>query len=427
MASLPDGSVLAMPLAYERTRMTLWRWRLALGWTTLFAALVGLFALSWDIQWHTAVGRDRTLTAPHLFILGSAALMGLIALIGVLLETAWARRNTTVAQSGTIFAGFFSSSLGMYLVGYGALDAAIGFPIDQYWHTLYGVDVTIWAPFHIMLLTGFCVCCLGVVLMLIEGAHLALQQGAKGAARAGYISAVVAFATLMGMLSILLPNALTTGYFSLGGLSFTVYPLMLGATGTFVLIMAIRALPGRLVATQVALVYACCGLIIYLLVPQLMTWLLGVEQQSLLPDAPTVPMLAIDWQYSLIIAAVLLDLVAWMARRGGWSWKRTNRVTFAVAALGMSLAAIFYPLFFDSQLLRSAQAHASRFGANLAHTFKSVADGTAAIQRSGPLPTASLVTLVIIVVVSLLLGVLGTYVGNWLGAGMGALARGKEG
>lgn len=44
------------------------------------------------------------------------------------IETAWARRRPLLANNGTTFAGFFSSALGAYLVGYGALDSAIRHP-----------------------------------------------------------------------------------------------------------------------------------------------------------------------------------------------------------------------------------------------------------------------------------------------------------
>ena len=377
----------------ERVYPQLWRVRLALGWTILLAQLSGLFAVSWDIQWHTAVGRDRTLTAPHLFILGSIAVMGLVALLAVLLETIWARHSTPVAQEGTTFVGVFSSSLGAYLVGYGALDAAIAFPLDQYWHTLYGIDVSVWAPFHIMALVGFSVACLGVTYLLAEGARLAARQGAWGAARVGYAGVMVACATLLGILSILLPNALSTGYLRLGTLTFTVYPLMLGAFGMFVMMTAIRARPWLAAATSVVVVYLFIGLANSLLVPPLMALNLRLEQQNLLPHAPTASVVAVQWQYWLIIAAVLLDSVVWVAQRMGWSWRGTNRVTLVAASLGISLAALFYPLF-----LRTAQGRGSLLHANV----------------------------VLIVMVSLLLGLLGIGIGNWVGTGIGESMRGKE-
>jgi hypothetical protein len=414
MAHSIDGYALDTPHVNKHVSTGLWKLRLAFGCTILFAALVGLFALSWDIQWHIAVGRDRTLTAPHLFILGSAMLMGLAALASVLIETVWARHSIPVAKSGTTFAGFFSSSLGAYLVGYGALDAAIGFPIDQYWHTLYGVDVAIWAPFHVMLLTGFCICCLGVTYMLIEGARLAEQQGATRAARVEYLSAIVALATLMGMLSIFLPSALSTGYVSLGKLAFTVYPLMLGIMGTFVLSVAIRALPWRRAATSVAVIYMLFGVVQFLLIPPLMTWLLGVEQQRLLPMAPRVSFLAMFWQYPLIVAAILLDSLTWLAQRRKWSRRRRNRVTFVAASVGMSLAALFYPFFIHSQLLSTAFVYSMVSSGShiVVHT-------TAKGIRAVPPQMGMNMTSVVIVVISLLLGVLGTYGGYWLGGRMG--------
>lgn len=415
MAKSIESQTLNTSHLQERTYPEVWKLRLALGWTILFGALVGLFSLSWDIQWHTAVGRDRTLTPPHLFILGSVALMGLAAVTAVLIETLWARRSASIAQSGTPFAGFFSGSLGAYLVGYGALDTAIAFPIDQYWHTLYGVDVAIWAPFHIMLLTGFCVCCLGVAYMLVDGMHLAAQRGAKGAARAAYAGVLVAFATLLGMLSILLPSALgDAGYLSIGGLTFTVYPLMLGAMGTPVLVAAIRALPGRWAATRVIGVYMLFGVISFVLIPPLMTLLLGIEQQSLLPRAPTVSVLSLSWQYPLLIAAVLLDVVTRVMQNRGWSLRKSNTATFVTASIGISLATLFYPLFIRSQFLATAQLYALGGGA------------AAKAFRSGASSGGLSITAIVIVVVSLLLGLLGTYVGYRFGAGIGASMQPKE-
>lgn len=419
MAYSIDGYALDTPRVGERVFPGLWKMRLVFGWTILFAALVGLFAFSWDIQWHITVGRDRTLTMPHLLILGSATLMGLVALASVLIETMWSRRSTAVAQSGTTFVSFFTSSLGAYLVGYGALDAAISFPIDQYWHTLYGVDVAIWAPFHVMLLTGFCICCLGVTSMLVEGAQLAAQQGAKRIAHVGYLSVIVALATLMGMLSLFLPEALDTGYISLGGLTFTVYPLMLGVMGTFVLRIAIRVLPWRWIATRVAIVYVFLGVMSFLLIPPLMTWLLGVEQLNLSSHIPRVSFLALRWQYPLIIAAILLDSITWLARRRQWSGRRINRVTFVVASVGMILAALCYPFIIISQFLRTALAQSLvDSGSNMA---VNADNGIQAASHTG-----MNVMFVVIVAVSLLLGVLGTCCGYWLGGRMSGFMQRKD-
>ncbi len=36
------------------------------------------------------------------------------------------------------------------MLGFGALTDLVAAPLDNYWHTLYGIDVTLWSPFHIM-------------------------------------------------------------------------------------------------------------------------------------------------------------------------------------------------------------------------------------------------------------------------------------
>lgn len=395
----------------QRSDSGLWKVRLALGWIILLGYVVGFFAFSWDIQWHSAVGRDRTLTAPHLFILGGVTFTGLVALAAVLIETMWARRNTSVAKSSTSFAGFFSSSLGAYLVGYGSLTAAIAFPIDQYWHTLYGIDVSIWAPFHIMEFTGFFVGNLGAAYMLANGARLAAQHGTKWAERAGYVGVIVALATLMGAFTfVLIPSIGSQGYIPLGSLTFTVYPLMLGVFATFILVIARRVLPWRIAATGVAAVYVLLGWINSLIIPPLMAFTLAAEQQHLLPNATTASALTREWQNALIIAAVLLDVVVWIAARKGWSLQKTNRRTLVAAMIGVSLSALFFPFFLLTALARSGLGGVS--GVKV-----SPAGG------AGPAP---LLVFVVIVVISLLLGLLGTYIGNWFGSGVGESMRREE-
>ena len=422
MAQSIDGLVLGDLSTPERTSHELWRLRLILGWIVLFGALVGLFALSWDIQWHTAIGRDRTLTAPHLFILGSIAVMGLAALLAVLIETFWTRREPAPTQGSIPFAGLFRSSLGTYLVGYGALASAIAFPIDQYWHTLYGVDVSIWAPFHIMALTGLCIDCLGVAYMLAEGAHQAALHGAKRMAFAAYVGVLIALATLMGVFSYLLQPSLNIGYISRGGFTFTVYPLMLGVFGILVLSAAMRAVPWRMAATLVAVTYLFFGLVNYLIIPPLMNFLLGVEQQHYLPDAPTVSVVAIEWQYGLIVAAVLLDGVAWIARRRGWSLRRANKALVGAALIGMILAAFCFPPFLSTATRR----HNVHLVPNSGIPAVAVAKSSGQVPTIASPPSPNVGAVVMIIALSLLPGLPGAYVGNWLGTGIGEAMRREE-
>ena len=47
--------------------------------------------------------------------------------------------------------------------------ALIGFPLDDLWHRLFGQDVTLWGPTHLMLIGGASVSLIGQGVLLAEG------------------------------------------------------------------------------------------------------------------------------------------------------------------------------------------------------------------------------------------------------------------
>ena len=91
IGSLPHTN--ALPGRATNSIRNLARLRLVTGSLLILAALLGLFGGNWDIQWHAVIGRDRTFTPPHEMILTGIALSGIVALISILIETIWARRQ----------------------------------------------------------------------------------------------------------------------------------------------------------------------------------------------------------------------------------------------------------------------------------------------------------------------------------------------
>ena len=45
----------------------------------------------------------------------------------------------------------------------------IGFPLDDVWHRLFGQDVTLWGPTHLMLIGGAAMTLVGIAVLLVEG------------------------------------------------------------------------------------------------------------------------------------------------------------------------------------------------------------------------------------------------------------------
>ena len=112
------------------------------------------------------------------------------------------------------------------------MTAATAFPIDNLWHKAYGVDVTLWSPSHLQLVTGGAFGTIGVLMLLAE---------ARSAARPtllGRSIVVLAFgATLVGM-------SVFLGEFDYGVPQFQLVflPILLMAAAGFTLVFARIAL-----------------------------------------------------------------------------------------------------------------------------------------------------------------------------------------
>lgn len=139
-------------LASMRPDLTERRIRQTSGWIMLSLMLLAELGLAWDRRWHDIVGRDHFWIPPHIMMYTGVGGAGLITLGIVLVDTRrYYQKKAGVDDSSTISVlGFFHAPLGFILLGCGMLIDAIAAPFDNYWHELYGIDVTFWSPFHLM-------------------------------------------------------------------------------------------------------------------------------------------------------------------------------------------------------------------------------------------------------------------------------------
>ena len=56
--------------------------------------------------------------------------------------------------------------------------ALIGFPLDDVWHRLFGQDVTLWGPTHLMLIGGAAMTLIGIAILMVEGGRSPSAEGA---------------------------------------------------------------------------------------------------------------------------------------------------------------------------------------------------------------------------------------------------------
>ena len=312
--------------------------RLAAGGAALVGLLAFVFGTSWDIQWHTFIGRDRVLIPPHLLLLGAITLCGISALGEIAVESWWARRNPGFGTLGTPFAGVFSASAGAYLVGFAALAAGVGFPLDVYWHALYGIDVSVWAPFHVLIISSMSIAALGVAHLLLSGANLA---SATALARLARLGALVALAAMLWALWFFLDAAFDAAALHVGPIAIDTYSLMIGGFGGFALALAVAAWPVRFAALGVAVAYYVIDLAAFLLIPPLTEALRVSEHQTYRRDgAPAVVVVSYLAPLLLILAAGAIDWAAARARRGRVSARAMRRWVGWAAVIGLLAAAV---------------------------------------------------------------------------------------
>ncbi|HEX6387891.1 MAG TPA: hypothetical protein VFZ89_00535, partial [Solirubrobacteraceae bacterium] len=128
-------------------------------------SLIGaLFGMLWDISLHIDDGRDPgPLANPaHYFIL--AGLFGTFTsgfLAIVLAEGRPSKASIRIAPN-------WHAPLGGVLLFSAGGFALLGFPLDDVWHRLFGQDVTLWGPTHLMLIGGAGLSLIGIQTLLVE-------------------------------------------------------------------------------------------------------------------------------------------------------------------------------------------------------------------------------------------------------------------
>src|SRR6476659_5865901 len=149
------------------------------GWAALpsfvstVSLLVALFGMYWDISLHIGQGRDPgPLANPaHYFIL--AGLFGVFA-SGFLSMCLPLQKPSRVAVK--VANGWYAPLGGVLIAAAGAF-ALVGFPLDDIWHRLFGQDVTLWGPTHLMLIGGAAMTLIGLAVLLVEAGAANREAG----------------------------------------------------------------------------------------------------------------------------------------------------------------------------------------------------------------------------------------------------------
>jgi hypothetical protein len=162
---------------------------------TLGSLAIAAFGFFWDVATHIDDGRDAGPFAnvahyPILLGLGGVALAGFLAC--VLGADDRDRQALTLAPGWRVPLG------GALLLLCGAV-AMLGFPLDDVWHRLFGQDVTLWGPTHVLMIGGASLAPIAAWLLLVEGRRAAGRPQASRRKTLLAWEVQLAGATLIGL------------------------------------------------------------------------------------------------------------------------------------------------------------------------------------------------------------------------------------
>ena len=186
LAALVVTGLIALLIAGHRSGRLPWLDRAATfferqtglpGWAALPSAVLGISLLTavtgmyWDVSLHIDNGRDAgPLANPAHYLI-------LIGLYGTLLAGALTMALSRERPSDAavhLGGGWWAPAGGLMIAACGAF-ALTGFPLDDLWHRLFGQDVTLWGPTHLMLIGGGSLATLGAMALTTEA--LAASRG----------------------------------------------------------------------------------------------------------------------------------------------------------------------------------------------------------------------------------------------------------
>ena len=137
--------------------------------------LVALLGMYWDISLHIDNGRDPgPLANPAHYLI-------LFGLFGIFVAGFFAimmgdhRGGSSMVKR----ASSWKIPIGGIMLFACASFSLLGFPLDDGWHRIFGQDVTLWGPTHLMLFGGAGMTLIGRAALLVEGQRAARRDGTK--------------------------------------------------------------------------------------------------------------------------------------------------------------------------------------------------------------------------------------------------------
>ncbi|MGI8460403.1 MAG: hypothetical protein ACR2OC_02030 [Solirubrobacterales bacterium] len=141
--------------------------------------LTAVFGVYWDVSIHIDTGRDD---GPLANLAHYPILFGLIGMLCAgWLAIALPRPGDKPGPAAVRIAKGWYAPVGGIVIAFSAAFGLAGFPLDDVWHRIFGQDVTLWGPTHLMMIGGAVITLIGQALLLAEGLKWQRAQRGEGA------------------------------------------------------------------------------------------------------------------------------------------------------------------------------------------------------------------------------------------------------
>ncbi len=177
-------------------------------WALLLSKLIAGWGVQWDIQWHVLIGRDSFWIPPHVMTYAGVTLAVLVS-FGVL---AWETLVGTDGRGQRVLG--LTGTRGFLLAAAGIGLTVVAAPIDDLWHRMFGLDVTLWSPPHLLGIVGAAINSLACFLIASEVY--------PGRSRARFAAVVINGAMLYGGLHLTVDPSIRVAYLHGGVLFYTI-------------------------------------------------------------------------------------------------------------------------------------------------------------------------------------------------------------
>ncbi len=206
--------------------------------------ICALFGFIWDVSWHIGNGRDPgPLANPaHYFILVGLFGMFISGMTAVVLPY-----DKPSPSAVRITRNWYAPVGGVLMSGCG-LYALLGFPLDDVWHRIFGQDVTLWGPTHLMMIGGAGFATLTALYLEYEGAMATpAEEQRQGIG--------LKFLQYLGFAGVVIGMSVYQIEFDFGVPQFRLVfqPMLIAAAASFALVAA-RIMMGRGAAIAAALI-----------------------------------------------------------------------------------------------------------------------------------------------------------------------------